>query len=627
FSLSEVFHFLEGSRVQGSSPGFPLVGTRGTHLPGIRGSESCLDAGGNNTGIFFLQKFAPYFSTLSSKSGNNLCTQVNRGKDRSLRVQSISDSNFFYLPGDDKVGALACGSRAGRRFGCEKIPVERNPGFWKLRSLNRGDRKEIFKVPALWSEVLAGKGASLATSSRDSNPRVAFPSDACNFILLSRLLSRFFLPSASEMGTESGQDSSSIGSRVRSNRLRVVPAESMDSSDSSLDLTAAAKNPKALVTRNTSPAEGSQYPPIGPPSPGEVVSDFGVDEVPVYEGYFASGFRDHIPSLIAKISETLGISPAQLNPPAWRTLIALQNLGDLYGFVSGGAEVLCSYSIVPLNSAEWRYYFHPRSKEPLVREVRKKERKKLMAFEGNWTEKYLPCVDYFSGRDTIEQVSKLPLECHQVSFLVSEAALKRCSVWGEMSGSKGDEALAEYKKALEVMSAKKAAPKRAISIEDDEVQLIGSNKHRAGAAAAPSSSKKKFNVSGSSPKDSPSAPYDWATVLNNLNTKVIPSTPVLLASEEDSSTAIQSLQGDLLEVASQLYHLAERMESAVSTKVEMDNLTSQLRKEKDTVLAKDREIKELTLRGIGCCGECLLEEPAEGKGGGADRPEGYRCDL
>ncbi|KAH0898492.1 hypothetical protein HID58_048060 [Brassica napus] len=164
------------------------------------------------------------------------------------------------------------------------------------------------------------------------------------------------------------------------------------------------------------------------------------------------------------------------------------------------------------------------------------------------------------------------------------------------SGSKGDEALVEYKKALEVLSAKKAAPKRAISTEDDGVQFIGSNKHRAGAAAAPSSSKKKSKVSGSSPKDSPSVPYDWNTVLNNLNTKVFPSTPVVLASEEDSSTAIRSLQGDLLEVASQLHHLGESMESAVSTKVEMDNLTSQLRKEKDAALAKDKEIKELKLK-------------------------------
>ena len=59
FSLSEVFHFLEGSRVQGSSVGFPLVGTRGTHLPVIRGSKSCLEAGGNNTGIFFPNNSLP----------------------------------------------------------------------------------------------------------------------------------------------------------------------------------------------------------------------------------------------------------------------------------------------------------------------------------------------------------------------------------------------------------------------------------------------------------------------------------------------------------------------------------------------------------------------------------------
>ena len=113
-----------------------------------------------------------------------------------------------------------------------------------------------------------------------------------------------------------------------------------------------------------------------------------MDEVPVYEGYFASGFRDQIPSLVAKIFETLGISPGQLNPPAWRTLIALQNLGDLNGLVIGVAEVMCSYSVSPLSGAEWRYHLHPRGKESPDREILKKERKRLPAFEGNWTEKF-----------------------------------------------------------------------------------------------------------------------------------------------------------------------------------------------------------------------------------------------
>ena len=79
---------------------------------------------------------------------------------------------------------------------------------------------------------------------------------------------RSFLPSAPEIRTESGlsPDYSSVGSRVRSSRLRVAPTESMDSSDSSLDLTAKAKNPKAIVAKTASPVGGSRYPPIGPPS-------------------------------------------------------------------------------------------------------------------------------------------------------------------------------------------------------------------------------------------------------------------------------------------------------------------------------------------------------------------------
>ena len=49
-------------------------------------------------------------------------------------------------------------------------------------------------------------------------------------------------------------------------------------------------------------------------------------------------------------------------------------------------------------------------------------------------------------------------------------------------------------------------------------------------------------------------------------------------------------------MASQLYHLGERMEGAASTKVEMDTLASQLREEKDASLAKDKEIKALRLK-------------------------------
>ncbi|XP_048623906.1 uncharacterized protein LOC106408274 [Brassica napus] len=42
--------------------------------------------------------------------------------------------------------------------------------------------------------------------------------------------------------------------------------------------------------------------------PRDRVSDFEVNEVPVHEGLFESGFRDRVPSLVAKVSEGLEIS-------------------------------------------------------------------------------------------------------------------------------------------------------------------------------------------------------------------------------------------------------------------------------------------------------------------------------
>ena len=49
-------------------------------------------------------------------------------------------------------------------------------------------------------------------------------------------------------------------------------------------------------------------------------------------------------------------------------------------------------------------------------------------------------------------------------------------------------------------------------------------------------------------------------------------------------------------MASQLFHLGERMIGAASTKVEMDALASQLREEMGVVLAMDKEIKALRLK-------------------------------
>ena len=212
-------------------------------------------------------------------------------------------------------------------------------------------------------------------------------------------------------------DSSSIGGRVRSKkrRIEIVSPESMDSSDSSLDLTAGVEDLNLAEMEGASlVAGGNRFSSVGPhssigveeiaiwrekynlsdeviirvPGPVDRVSDFDIDEIPVYKGFFESGFRDRVPSLVAKVSETFGISPGQLNPPAWRTLISLQNLGDLEGLSIGVAEVLNCYSVSPLNGGEGRYYLHLRSRVPLIHEIPKKERKHHPVFEGRWTENF-----------------------------------------------------------------------------------------------------------------------------------------------------------------------------------------------------------------------------------------------
>ncbi|KAF3576177.1 hypothetical protein DY000_02030642 [Brassica cretica] len=223
----------------------------------------------------------------------------------------------------------------------------------------------------------------------------------------------------------------------------------MDSSGSSQNLTAEVENlRREVVDLAPSSAEVGEFPPVGP------LSSIGVDEVANWRVKYhlpddvvirIPGPIDRVSDFeIDEVSEALEISLGQLNPSSWRTLIAFQNLGDLEGLIIGVAE----------------------------------------AFDGRWTEKFsfmylpgfspvwctaeIPSVDPSLGEKTIKQIQELPIDRRQVPFLVSKEALERGSIWGNMSGSKGEEALAEYKRALEVMSAKKAAPKKAAPSENDD---------------------------------------------------------------------------------------------------------------------------------------------------------------
>ncbi|WZZ44276.1 hypothetical protein YC2023_040535 [Brassica napus] len=191
--------------------------------------------------------------------------------------------------------------------------------------------------------------------------------------------------------------------------------ESISSSGSSLGVSAEIEEIKnATMGEATSLPEGSGLPLVGPvsvigedevkfwrikfhlpedlviriPGPFETVSDFRAGEVPIYEGFFESGFRDSIPSLVAEVSRAVKTSSGQLNPPAWRILIAMQNLGDLEGLNVGVAEVMYCYSVSPLNVGENRYHLHPRGNAFPVREIPGSKKKNHPVFKGNWTSKF-----------------------------------------------------------------------------------------------------------------------------------------------------------------------------------------------------------------------------------------------
>ncbi|KAH0942723.1 hypothetical protein HID58_002360 [Brassica napus] len=134
-----------------------------------------------------------------------------------------------------------------------------------------------------------------------------------------------------------------------------------------------------------------------PLPPFDTVSDFRAGEVPVYEGFFESGFRDQVPSLIAEVFES--------------------------------------------------------------------------GFSSTWRTADISRADVSSGRHVIEQLLGLPVDHCEISFLVSEEALDQCSIRGMISDPRDAEALEDYKKALEVMAARKAAIHRVVPAGGSNIQF------------------------------------------------------------------------------------------------------------------------------------------------------------
>ncbi|KAF3532903.1 hypothetical protein DY000_02040724 [Brassica cretica] len=77
----------------------------------------------------------------------------------------------------------------------------------------------------------------------------------------------------------------------------------------------------------------ANHPSVGMRSPFEFerAPDRGASEIAIYEVYLEAGFRGVIPSLIGEVSSFFGFCPSQLTPFTWRTLMAIQVLGELRG--------------------------------------------------------------------------------------------------------------------------------------------------------------------------------------------------------------------------------------------------------------------------------------------------------
>ncbi|CAH8328550.1 unnamed protein product [Eruca vesicaria subsp. sativa] len=101
------------------------------------------------------------------------------------------------------------------------------------------------------------------------------------------------------------------------------------------------------------------------------------EEIFIYEAFFESGFREDIPSLITDLCDFFRISPSQLNPLAWRILIAIQNSSHEECLPLGVDEVLFAYHLAPINGGEGRFHLWPRSGLPIIEEFPKNDRKGL----------------------------------------------------------------------------------------------------------------------------------------------------------------------------------------------------------------------------------------------------------
>ncbi|KAH0862674.1 hypothetical protein HID58_079885, partial [Brassica napus] len=230
-------------------------------------------------------------------------------------------------------------------------------------------------------------------------------------------------------------------------------------------------------------------------------------EIAVYEALFDSGLRGTIPALI-------------LNPPAWRILIAIQNLGDLEYLSLGINEVLFAYHLAPLNGGEGGL--------PIVEELPKSDWKGPV-FNKKGQERY--------------------------AFMLFPGSSYRYFI-GDMSGGVTNDPFTAYQEAAKVISRRTSG---------DVVMITGSRRSTVVKLdPSPSLPGKRPKSGGVTTRlaqqlaDMARYAGSLAVALSNLNLNVFPQDGTALPIG-DPSEVVQVLHGGLLRTVSQLYTLEERL--------------------------------------------------------------------
>ncbi|KAF2561151.1 hypothetical protein F2Q70_00017634 [Brassica cretica] len=296
------------------------------------------------------------------------------------------------------------------------------------------------------------------------------------------------------------------------------------------------------------------------PTPKERASSYISGEISVYEAFFDSSLRGTIPALIVGLCNLFEISPSKLNPPAWRILIAIENLGDLEYLSLGINEFLFAYHLAPLNGGEGRFHLRPRSGLPIVEELRKSDWKGLV-FNKKWQERYA------------FMIRKSSCSCgRRESCSPSMTASCRsspCELLGDMSGGVTSDPFAAYQEA-----AKMIGKAGAFSISSRKETQSGGVTTRSAQQSA----------------DMARSAGSLAVALSNLNLNVFPQEGTVLPIG-DPSEVVQVFQGGLL----RLHHIGERLssEDLPTLREEIEDLKRQVSGERDQCAARELEVRDL----------------------------------